>query len=99
MKQSRRGLLAGSQLEDRRSPRLQGRSAAKTVAAVAPAPLRSKDDDRRQTYVVKAGDSLWTIANKFSTTVEHLKRLNNLTGRRASELQVGQRLAVKDTES
>jgi len=99
MKQSRRGLLAGSQLEDRRSPRLQGRSAAKTVAAVAPAPVRSKDDDRRQTYVVKAGDTLWTIANKFSTTVEHLKRLNNLTGRRASELQVGQRLAVKDTES
>jgi membrane-bound lytic murein transglycosylase D len=101
MKQSSRGLLAGSQLEDRRTPRLQGRSAAKTVAAAtaAPAPVRVDENGRRQTYVVKAGDSLWTIAAKFSTTVERLKRLNNLTGRRARELQVGQRLAVKDTES
>jgi len=95
MKQSRRGLLAGNQLEDRRLPRLQGRAAAKTVAAAARVP----SDDRRQTYVVKAGDTLWTIAQKFSTTVDRLKRLNNLTGRRARELQVGQRIAVKDTES
>ena len=57
------------------------------------------NEEVRQTYVVKAGDTLWTIANRFSTTVERLKRLNHLTGRRASELQVGQRLAVKDTES
>jgi membrane-bound lytic murein transglycosylase D len=99
MKQSSRGLLAGSQLEDRRTPRLQGRSATKTVAAAPAASVRVKDDDRRQTYVVKAGDTLWTIANKFSTTVERLKRLNKLTGRSARELQVGQRLAVKDTES
>jgi membrane-bound lytic murein transglycosylase D len=96
MKQSRRGLLAGSQLEDKRAPRLQGRAAAKTVAAAS---VRVQSDDRRQTYVVKAGDTLWTIAQKFSTTVDRLKRLNNLTGRRARELQVGQRLAVKDTES
>jgi len=98
MNQSRRGLLAGSQLEDRRAPRLQGRSAAKAVAAATPAPVRA-NEEVRQTYVVKAGDTLWTIANRFSTTVERLKRLNHLTGRRASELQVGQRLAVKDTES
>ncbi|HYR19954.1 MAG TPA: LysM peptidoglycan-binding domain-containing protein [Myxococcales bacterium] len=99
MKQSSRGLLAGSQLEDRRTPRLQGRSASKTVAAAPAASVRVNEDGPRQTYVVKAGDTLWTIAGKFSTTVERLKRLNKLTGRRASELQVGQRLAVKDTES
>ena len=99
MKQSSRGLLAGSQLEDRRTPRLQGRSAAKTVAAAPAASVRVNEDGRRQTYVVRAGDTLWSIASKFSTTVERLKRLNNLTGRRARDLQVGQRLAVKDTES
>ncbi|HEX9573487.1 MAG TPA: LysM peptidoglycan-binding domain-containing protein [Myxococcales bacterium] len=99
MKQSARGLLAGSQLEDRRTARLQGRSAAKTVAAAPAASVRVNEDGRRQTYVVRAGDTLWSIASKFSTTVERLKRLNNLTGRRARDLQVGQRLAVKDTES
>jgi membrane-bound lytic murein transglycosylase D len=99
MKQSSRGLLAGSQLEDRRTTRLQGRSAAKAVASATASSVRLKDDDRRQTYVVKAGDTLWSIASKFSTTVERLKSLNNLTGRRARDLQVGQRLAVKDTES
>ena len=99
MKQSARGLLAGSQLEDRRTARLQGRSAAKTVAAAPAASVRVNEDGRRQTYVVRAGDTLWSIASKFSTTVDRLKRLNNLTGRRARDLQVGQRLAVKDTES
>jgi membrane-bound lytic murein transglycosylase D len=99
MKQSARGLLAGSQLEDRRTPRLQGRTAAKTVAVATAASVRVKDDERQKTYVVKAGDTLWSIASKFSTTVDQLKRLNNLTGRRARDLQVGQRLAVKDTES
>ena len=84
-------------MEDRRTPRLQGRVASKTVAPASA--VRVQSDERRQTYVVKAGDTLWTIAQRFSTTVDQLKRLNNLTGRRAHELQVGQRLAVKDSES
>jgi membrane-bound lytic murein transglycosylase D len=102
MGQSSRGLLAGSQLEDRRAPR--GRSAAKamvsaTTASTTTAPVRPETDQRRVIYVVRAGDTLWSIATKFSTTVDRLKRLNNLTGRGARELQVGQRLAVKDPES
>ena len=102
MNQSSRGLLAGSQLEDRRAPRLQGRASAKTMTAtVAPAAVHAAAAaaDRRQVYVVRAGDTLWSIAEKFSTSVDRLKRLNNLTGRRARELQVGQRLAVKDPET
>ena len=98
MNQSSRGLLAGSQLEDKRT-QLQGRSIAKTMTASAATPAPAKDTDRRQMYIVRPGDTLWTIATRFSTTVERLKRLNNLTGRRARELQVGQRLAVKDPES
>ena len=29
-------------------------------------------------YYVKAGDSLWSIAKKFNTTVNEIKTLNNL---------------------
>lgn len=42
-------------------------------------------------YIVQSGDSLWSIANKFNTTVDELKRINNLS---TSLLQVGQKLKV-----
>src|SRR5207245_534143 len=48
-------------------------------------------------YTVKAGDTLWTIAAKFSTTVDKLRRLNGLSGRRARALQVGQTIAVRES--
>jgi membrane-bound lytic murein transglycosylase D len=91
------GLLAGKQLEDKRgkqTPQPQARRAATVVAsavAAATAPLKAG------TYRVKPGDSLWTIAAKFSTTVDKLKRLNGLNGHRARSLQVGQTLAVSDS--
>lgn len=44
-------------------------------------------------YVVKSGDSLWSIANKYGTTVAKLKELNNLT---SNSLNVGQTLLVKE---
>lgn len=34
---------------------------------------------QKHTYVVQAGDSLWTIAQRFHTTVDHLKQLNGLS--------------------
>lgn len=44
------------------------------------------------TYIVKSGDSLWTIASKFSTTVTQLKSLNGIS---SSQLKVGQKLKIK----
>jgi len=47
-------------------------------------------------YTVKAGDSLWSIANKYGITVDKLKSMNNLS---SNIITVGQRLLVKDTSS
>jgi peptidoglycan lytic transglycosylase D len=85
-----RGMLAGSQLEDRRA---RGRAQLR-AAASDPAPAVKRDGT---VYTVKPGDTLWTIAAKFSTTVDKLRKLNGLSGRRARALQVGQTIAVRET--
>jgi membrane-bound lytic murein transglycosylase D len=86
-------LAAGSQLEDKRVPKVQGRAAVPAVAK-SPAPVRQVAD--ASSYVVRPGDSLWTIAARFATTVDKLKRLNNMTGHNAKALQVGQLIAIRD---
>jgi len=46
------------------------------------------------TYTVKSGDSLWTIANKYNTTVDLIKSTNNLT---SNTLSIGQELIIPAT--
>ncbi len=47
------------------------------------------------TYTVEKGDTLYAIANKFQTTVDTLKELNNLTN---NTLYIGQELKVPKVE-
>ena len=48
------------------------------------------------TYVVKSGDSLWSIASKFNTTVDKLKSVNNLS---SNLLSIGQNLLIPKSGS
>lgn len=42
-------------------------------------------------YIVQAGDSLYSIAKKYNTTIDEIKRVNNLT---SNLLSIGQRLTI-----
>ncbi len=48
------------------------------------------------TYTVKSGDTLYGIASRFNTTVDELKRLNNLT---SNTLSIGQVLRLPSATS
>lgn len=43
------------------------------------------------TYTVKAGDTLWLLANRYGTTVDAIKKMNGLSG---SDLSIGQILKI-----
>jgi LysM repeat protein len=61
---------------------------AKTAAPVANSTTVT---DAADTYTVKSGDVLSTIASKHGTTVKELQRLNNLT---TTQIKVGQKLKL-----
>ena len=55
--------------------------------------VESVDTPDENIYVVKSGDTLYSIANKYGMTVNELKNLNNLT---SDILSIGQQLTVKN---
>ena len=52
---------------------------------------KKKENTNKISYVVKKGDSLWLIANKYDTTVEKIKSTNNL---KSNTLSIGQVLVI-----
>ena len=46
-------------------------------------------------YIVKSGDTLYSIARKYNTTVDELKRINNLT---SNTLSIGMKLLVSEID-
>lgn len=47
-------------------------------------------------YTVKSGDSLYVIAKKYNTTVDELKKINNLS---SNSLSIGQQLKVPNSSN
>ena len=54
-----------------------------------PAPNPARDQTLR--HVVKSGDSLWILAQRYGTTVHKIQAANNLAG---THLKIGQALAI-----
>ena len=53
--------------------------------------IDSNINDSYDTYIVKSGDSLWSIASRYNTTVDNLKSINNIS---SNLLSIGQKLLV-----
>ena len=49
------------------------------------------NDNQEKIYIVKKGDSLYSIAKKFNTTINSLKNKNNL---KSTVLKIGQKLII-----
>ena len=54
----------------------------------------SNDNNNDNIYIVKSGDTLYSIANKYNTTVSNLMNINNL---KTNLLSIGQELKLKTT--
>lgn len=50
-----------------------------------------KSTEEYQTYYVKQGDTLYSIAKAYNTTIDEIKRLNNLT---SNTLSINQKLLI-----
>ena len=62
-----------------------------SIGQVLKIPTTSTPSSTTQTYTVKSGDSLYSIARKYNTTVDSIKKKNNLT---SNLLSIGQKLII-----
>ena len=67
-----------------------------SIGQVLKIPGEIEEEIQSGTYVVKSGDTLYSIANKFNTTVSELKSLNNLT---SNTLSIGQNLKIPTSQN
>lgn len=72
------------------------RTSAPTIQTIE-APNRStRITDRRYTYIVQSGDTVWDIARQHCTSAKAISRLNGLG--RGNVIDIGQRLKLPDHE-
>lgn len=62
-----------------------------TIGQQIKIPSNSNNIPATTTYIVKSGDNLYSIARKFNTTVDSIKKKNNLT---SNLLSIGQKLII-----
>ena len=66
---------------------------ADSAATMTPSPTASPDPETRCTHTVTAGETLFSLAQNYGTTVEQIRTLNQLT---SNDLFVDQELIVPD---
>jgi len=65
----------------------------KNTSGISSSRKRKSKKSKSGTYIVKSGDSLWSISRKFAgVSVENLKKWNGISG---SKLKPGMRLKLK----
>ena len=62
-----------------------------SIGQILKIPVSKDSTSQKTTYTVQKGDSLYSIAQKYNTTVDSIKRKNNLT---SNLLSIGQKLII-----
>ena len=65
----------------------------KDIPYIPPVDLNEPDSNVGITYIVKKGDTLYSISNRYNISVDELKKINNLT---SNTLSIGQMLKLSD---
>lgn len=67
-----------------------------SIGQVLKIPVQEQEEESKNIYVVKKGDSLYKIAKEYDTTINELIKLNNLSN---TNLSIGQILKIPTVKS